>query len=159
MPLKARLVGLSRFELLTPRLSSVCSNQLSYRPNTTDPCPDPDPIFRTRNVRQGRLAAPSVDCPEGALERWADSLKTRQNVNKPSLPGRRSRRNGPQPVPDRSEELSTAVEERSRKEVIQPQVLLQLPCYDFTPITNHTLGTCLPCGLAQLLLVQPAFVM
>jgi hypothetical protein len=27
-----RLVGLSRFELLTPRLSSVCSNQLSYRP-------------------------------------------------------------------------------------------------------------------------------
>ena len=27
-----------------------------------------------------------------------------------------------------------------RKEVIQPQVLLQLPCYDFTPITSHTLG-------------------
>ena len=27
-----RMVGLSRFELLTPRLSSVCSNQLSYRP-------------------------------------------------------------------------------------------------------------------------------
>ena len=26
------MVGLSRFELLTPRLSSVCSNQLSYRP-------------------------------------------------------------------------------------------------------------------------------
>ena len=28
----AEMVGLSRFELLTPRLSSVCSNQLSYRP-------------------------------------------------------------------------------------------------------------------------------
>ena len=27
-----RLVGLTRFELVTPRLSSVCSNQLSYRP-------------------------------------------------------------------------------------------------------------------------------
>ena len=27
-----------------------------------------------------------------------------------------------------------------RKEVIQPQVLLRLPCYDFTPITIHTLG-------------------
>ena len=26
------LVGLTRFELVTPRLSSVCSNQLSYRP-------------------------------------------------------------------------------------------------------------------------------
>ena len=46
-----------------------------------------------------------------------------------------------------------------RKEVIQPQVLLQLPCYDFTPITDHTVGTCLPFGLAQRLLVQPAFVM
>ena len=29
-----------------------------------------------------------------------------------------------------------------RKEVIQPQVLLRLPCYDFTPIMNHTLGAC-----------------
>ncbi len=35
-----------------------------------------------------------------------------------------------------------------RKEVIQPQVPLRLPCYDFTPITSHTLGTCLPRGLA-----------
>ena len=31
-----------------------------------------------------------------------------------------------------------------RKEVIQPQVPLRLPCYDFTPITNHTLGSSLP---------------
>jgi hypothetical protein len=30
------MVGLSRFELLTPRLSSVCSNQLSYRPAYLD---------------------------------------------------------------------------------------------------------------------------
>ena len=30
-----------------------------------------------------------------------------------------------------------------RKEVIQPQVLLRLPCYDFTPIMGHTLGVCL----------------
>ncbi len=36
-----------------------------------------------------------------------------------------------------------------RKEVIQPQVPLRLPCYDFTPIIPHTFGTCLPCGLAQ----------
>jgi hypothetical protein len=46
-----------------------------------------------------------------------------------------------------------------RKEVIQPQVLLRLPCYDFTPIMNHTLGRCLPCGLARRLLVQSTFVM
>ena len=30
-----------------------------------------------------------------------------------------------------------------RKEVIQPQVPLRLPCYDFTPVTNHSLGSCL----------------
>ena len=30
-----------------------------------------------------------------------------------------------------------------RKEVIQPQVPLRLPCYDFTPVMNHTLGACL----------------
>ena len=29
-----------------------------------------------------------------------------------------------------------------RKEVIQPQVLLRLPCYDFTPIAHHTFGAC-----------------
>jgi hypothetical protein len=28
-----------------------------------------------------------------------------------------------------------------RKEVIQPQVPLRLPCYDFTPVTSHSLGT------------------
>lgn len=26
----------------------------------------------------------------------------------------------------------------SRKEVIQPQVLLRLPCYDFTPVADST---------------------
>ena len=30
-----------------------------------------------------------------------------------------------------------------RKEVIQPQVLLRLPCYDFTPIADPTFGRCL----------------
>jgi hypothetical protein len=29
-----------------------------------------------------------------------------------------------------------------RKEVIQPQVPLRLPCYDFTPVTSRTLGGC-----------------
>jgi hypothetical protein len=85
------------------------------------------------------------------------SLKTRQNVQRPNVvenqidlewsafaPGLPAGRFG-----------VTC----SRKEVIQPQVLLQLPCYDFTPITNHTLSACLPCGLARRFLVQPAFVM
>ena len=46
-----------------------------------------------------------------------------------------------------------------RKEVIQPQVPLRLPCYDFIPITIHTFGICLPCGLTRRLRVQTAFMM
>ena len=30
------------------------------------------------------------------------------------------------------------------KEVIQPQVPLGLPCYDFVPVAYHTVGTALP---------------
>jgi hypothetical protein len=33
-----------------------------------------------------------------------------------------------------------------RKEVIQPQLPLRLPCYDFTPITSPTFDGCLPEG-------------
>jgi hypothetical protein len=46
-------VGLSRFELLTPRLSSVCSNQLSYRPSSylNDPFLQTPTCQRTRRVQ------------------------------------------------------------------------------------------------------------
>lgn len=30
-----------------------------------------------------------------------------------------------------------------RKEVIQPQVPLRLPCYDFTPVADLTVAGCL----------------
>jgi hypothetical protein len=36
------------------------------------------------------------------------------------------------------------VKELPRKEVIQPQLPLRLPCYDFTPITSPTFDGCLP---------------
>ena len=42
-----------------------------------------------------------------------------------------------------------------RKEVIQPQVPLRLPCYDFTPVAKPTVVTFLPCGLEQCLRVNP----
>ncbi len=35
-----------------------------------------------------------------------------------------------------------------RKEVIQPQVPLRLPCYDLVPIVELTFGACLSCELA-----------
>ena len=69
---RRRLVGLSRFELLTPRLSSVCSNQLSYRPS--------EPTFSAPLVKEpARLRSSRSD---GA----AGSFKTEQDVSS-KLPG------------------------------------------------------------------------
>ena len=45
-----------------------------------------------------------------------------------------------------------------RKEVIQPQVPLRLPCYDLVPITEVTFGAYPSCELARRLRVPPAFV-
>ena len=42
-----------------------------------------------------------------------------------------------------------------RKEVIQPQVPLRLPCYDFTPVAEPTVVGCLSCELAHQLRVDP----
>ena len=36
-----------------------------------------------------------------------------------------------------------AFEQILRKEVIQPQVPLRLPCYDFTPVAHPTVAGCL----------------
>ena len=93
-----RPVGQGRLELPTPRLSSACSNQLSYWPA--------NPV---------RVLRPAI------------------GLSRPNSGDSREReidRNGP----DRSHGL------HSRKEVIQPQVPLRLPCYDFTPVTSHSLG-------------------
>jgi hypothetical protein len=40
-----------------------------------------------------------------------------------------------------------------RKEVIQPQLPLRLPCYDFTPVTSPTFDGSLPKGLGHRLRV------
>ncbi len=53
---------------------------------------------------------------------------------------------------NRSSTLSAAI---LRKEVIQPQVPLRLPCYDFTPVAEPTVVACFPYGLAQRLRVNP----
>ena len=42
-----------------------------------------------------------------------------------------------------------------KKEVIQPHLPVRLPCYDFVPVTDPTLGGCLPCGLAHRLQALP----
>ncbi len=40
--------------------------------------------------------------------------------------------------------VNTCRGQSSFKEVIQPQVPLGLPCYDFTPVMNHSVVTVLP---------------
>src|SRR5262245_28077682 len=40
-------------------------------------------------------------------------------------------------------DAAACVTRGSRKEVIQPQVPLRLPCYDFAPVTELTFGGCL----------------
>jgi hypothetical protein len=55
-------------------------------------------------------------------------------------------------IPEQAPALSAKI---LRKEVIQPQVPLRLPCYDFTPVADPTVVACLPCGLAQRLRVKP----
>ncbi len=44
------------------------------------------------------------------------------------------------------------------KEVIQPHLPVRLPCYDLVPLTSHTFGGSLPCGLGDRLRVQPTRV-
>jgi hypothetical protein len=41
------------------------------------------------------------------------------------------------------ETSSSAFGQILRKEVIQPQVPLRLPCYDFTPVAKPTVVACL----------------
>jgi hypothetical protein len=43
----------------------------------------------------------------------------------------------------RSEDRDALMSGILRKEVIQPQVPLRLPCYDFTPVTDPTVAGCL----------------
>ncbi len=47
----------------------------------------------------------------------------------------------------RDQFLRTPTTRRSGKEVIQPQVPLRLPCYDFAPVTALALGRLAPYGI------------
>ncbi len=40
--------------------------------------------------------------------------------------------------------FSLCIQSLPRKEVIQPHVPVRLPCYDFVPVADFTLNTCLP---------------
>ena len=75
--------------------------------------------------------------------------QAKEGLNHGSRSGRQERRNGvhghshlrlfSRPL---SRKRCACHEFSFRKEVIRPQVLLRLPCYDFTPIMNYTLDGC-----------------
>ena len=122
------LVGPGRLELPTLRLSGVRSNHLSYGPR----------------------AARQPGHP-GSRSRHQHNDPYGRSVNDES-----GKRNGDGGVPHdawRCEALrliGASIEPRERlwrrilrKEVIQPQVPLRLPCYDFTPVADPTVVACL----------------
>ncbi len=76
----------------------------------------------------------------GSGRRSRCSLKTEQSVPEKLRPYRPRLFILASPGPQGPEPTKRKL---PRKEVIQPQVLLQLPCYDFTPIASHSIGTCL----------------
>ena len=53
------------------------------------------------------------------------------------------------PKQARGDQRRTLVNFLLRKEVIQPHLPVRLPCYDFTPLTKHTLGTSSPRRLGR----------
>jgi hypothetical protein len=181
------LVGLGRLELPTSPLSGVRSNHLSYRPNLLGPegwwswsgsnrrppeCKsgalpaELQPLLAERkNILEADWTRTGSDRQKPATKQQSDQFKWRSGYESGFFKKKRSFCEGerlpPTQLTGTNSEFSSVTPPTVslRKEVIQPQVLLRLPCYDFTPIMNHTLGRCLPCGSARRLLVQSTFVM
>src|SRR3990172_8476651 len=78
------MVGLSRFELLTPRLSSVCSNQLSYRPSSPLFPPGPErPTSEISFKEQMLSVARHFSSVLSKLDRRAISVRCRRKSLRP----------------------------------------------------------------------------
>ena len=155
---KRGLVGLGRLERPTSRLSGVRSNQLSYRPERHPAGP--------RNPGGEGRAKPMTSSPQ---DPWSDGCVRRDvqtaagdfypssvNQDRPMdltcMPGACTRRWGPREVVERARRQQVPPTQTSwgafRKEVIQPQVPLRLPCYDFTPVADPTVDACPPCWVS-----------
>src|SRR6184192_1336397 len=86
------------------------------------------------------------------------SLKTQQRVQCRGRRCSRRTRSSDGRIHQRARRLRSKSSGFPRKEVIQPQLPLRLPCYDFTPIIDPTFDGSLPCGLVHRLRVLPTFV-
>ena len=102
-------------------------------------------VFKLRRGRQAGDSRPR----SLKTEQLASATADRQPMRPKSLPALAG---------TLTQVRSTSRECLPRKEVIQPQLPLRLPCYDFTPITSPTFDGSLPKGLGHRLRVLPAFV-
>ena len=123
------MVGLGGLEPPTSRLSSARSNQLSYKPELSSALKARpfDDLWREERRRRRRPA-------NAAFDKAADS-KSSDKASKRKL-------KAPSPQA-RAQDVRPLIRDFLRKEVIQPQVPLRLPCYDFTPVADPTVVACL----------------
>ena len=167
-PLRENLVGLGGLEPPASSLSGTRSDQLSYKPDPQMKCNRPTRLpsrDHWSEPRPGdeRLQELGIDRPAC---RQADSADACADDSPGSACRFRPTRyrascaGGSRVSPRCRPRLrcTGSKEHLLRKEVIQPQVLLRLPCYDLAPITGFTVGASLPCGLGQRLQVSPAFM-
>ena len=131
------MVGVPGFEPGTSSLSGTRSNQLSYTPlNDRIHSALSASILSCFSISLCRPKTEQYDVkPFPNIAAWHIRRLSRRSLN----------------IPLRAEALFGLL---LRKEVIQPQVPLRLPCYDFIPVIDHTLGAFLPCGLDQRFRVQ-----
>ena len=116
------VVGLTRVELVTSSLSGTRSNQLSYKPVAA--------FGGGSRIRTGDILL-----AKQALYQLSHAPEGRGRAR--AFPGRGAEHLERSGARAPTSALSGLL---LRKEVIQPLVPQRLPCYDFIPITTHTLG-------------------
>src|SRR5207237_5987006 len=77
-PAAKELVGLDRFELSTPRLSSVCSNQLSYRPSPSPGSYGPESPPSKSKIRRSPFGPSKPDSKPTLISRNHASRGSRE---------------------------------------------------------------------------------
>ena len=147
------MVGLGGLEPPTSRLSSARSNQLSYKPldrafdrlrhrddvsqgrPAVAACAAPSRSASSRRLRYGARAQVKVIREERETKAAGAACKVDVKIDYlPSCSEENRKEDAANGIP-----LGFIL----RKEVIQPQVPLRLPCYDFTPVADPTVVSCL----------------
>ena len=135
------MVGLRGFEPRNSRLSGGRSNQLSYRPDNPQ-----DPAVGTpgHSACQGHAEQTLESTTRGVLRMFIRKSPRKRGGERERVTQFTGR------VPMSSTWFTTVrwipgrLTFPVRKEVIQPQVPLRLPCYDLVPITEFAFGAVPP---------------